>query len=439
MKNRVIILGAGLSGNGTKELLDYMGVYSYLVDDKIGIKTEDAYSINLKEISYFVKSPGISWENEFVQYLLKNSIKAMSEIEVAIMYLPKKIKLIGFTGTNGKTTTCTKTYEMLKYLGKDVKLAGNVGISFASTVKDILKNNLHVSHIVLELSSYQLENNTNIPLYISGIINLTPDHLTRYKDVYDYYKTKFNIFNDANWMILNENDEEFRKINDKIRIKTKKIHINSKEKTELSTIYRDGEYICIKDKKVEISSLSLKGEHNIENMLFILATAYILDLNMDEVIKFLQTTKSLEHRMEDFYSYKNLYFINDSKATNIDSAMKAINSYNEDIHLILGGYDKKIDNTELVELVKKKVSFVYLIGENYKIFEELFSKINYSNYIYLENIYNVVDYIYEKKEGVNKKTIILFSPATSSFDQFKNFEERGMKFKEYVLDKFKED
>ena len=188
---KAVVFGAGLSGQGAKELLEKNGYEVYLVDDKNGISSKEAIELLDKEkIEFIVKSPGIPWTVELLVKAKNKNIKIISEIDLAYKYMNKNIKIISFTGTNGKTTTATKMYELLEYSGKKVKLAGNAGYSFAKLVAD----EEELEYIVLELSSYQLENNPQVHSYIAGIINLTPDHLVRYDSVEDYYITKFNIF-----------------------------------------------------------------------------------------------------------------------------------------------------------------------------------------------------------------------------------------------------
>ena len=202
--------GAGLSGLGAKELLEKKGFEVYLIDDKIGISSLEGIKIvNSEKIEFIVKSPGISWKTELLLEAINKNIKIISEIDLAYKYMDKNIKIIGITGTNGKTTTATKIYELLEFAGFKTALAGNAGYSFAKLVSD----EVELEYIVLELSSYQLENNPKIHPFIAGNINLTPDHLMRYDSVDDYYITKFNIFNNQDeddYMLLNIDDKEFK-------------------------------------------------------------------------------------------------------------------------------------------------------------------------------------------------------------------------------------
>ena len=175
--------------------------------------------------------------------------------------------------------------------------------------------------------------------------------------------------------------------------------------------------------------MSLKGQHNLENMLFLIGTARILGIPDDTTKEFLKTTKALEHRIEDFFVKGNTTFINDSKGTNVESTLKAIDSFDNSIILICGGDDKKICNDELVKKIKEKVSFVYLIGDNAPLLIKDMEKAGYKNYRNLETLENILNYFKEDMDFSENQTI-LFSPATSSFCQFKNFEHRGEVFKE---------
>lgn len=449
---KVIVFGAGLSGIGAKQLLEKNGFDVYLVDDKIGISSKEGIKIlNNEDIEFIVKSPGISWKVELLETAQEKGIKVISEIDLAYKYMNKSIKIISITGTNGKTTTATKIFELLEFAGKKVKLAGNAGFSFAKLVAD----EEELEYVVLELSSYQLENNPQIHSNIAGIINLTPDHLARYKNVEEYYITKFNIFGKQtkdDFALINLDDKEFFELYEnkklKEKIKAKKIYLSKDKKGNVfvdngsifvmknleNTIETTNEIIeNIAEKIIDVKDLALKGVHNLENMLFTISVGKILEIENEKIVQFLKTTKALEHRLENFYVKDNTVFINDSKGTNVESTLKAIDSFENKITLILGGDDKKVSNKELVKKIKEKVSFVYLIGVNASILINDMEKIGYKNYKNLETLENVIKYLQEKEDFTEDKTILL-SPATSSWCQFKNFEHRGNTFKKLVLD-----
>lgn len=449
---KAVVFGAGLSGLGAKELLEKKGYEVYLVDDKNGVPSSEAMELLDKEkIEFIVKSPGIPWKVELLVKAKDKNIKIISEIDLAYKYMDKNIKVISFTGTNGKTTTATKMYELLEYAGKKVRLAGNAGFSFAKLVAD----EEDLEYIVLELSSYQLENNPQIHSYIAGIINLTPDHLARYDSVEDYYITKFNIFSrqtEQDFALINLDDEVFKKLYDEKElwknIKSEKIYLSKEKKGNVFVM--DGIVYTMKnlEKKADevkdediheyaealipVRELSLKGSHNLENMLFLIGAAKILGIPGEKTAEFLKTTKALEHRLENFFIKEKTVFINDSKGTNVESTLKAIDSFDDSIVLILGGDDKKISNRELVERIKERVDSVYLIGDNAPLLIKDMEEVGYKNYRNMETLENILDY-FKKNMDFSKEQTVLFSPATSSFCQFKNFEHRGNVFKELTV------
>lgn len=449
---KAVVFGAGLSGLGAKELLEKKGYEVYLVDDKNGMPSSEAMEFLDKEkIEFIVKSPGIPWKVELLVKAKDKNIKIISEIDLAYKYMDKNIKVISFTGTNGKTTTATKMYELLEYAGKKARLAGNAGFSFAKLVAD----EEDLEYIVLELSSYQLENNPQIHSHIAGIINLTPDHLARYDSVEEYYITKFNIFSrqtEQDFALINLDDEVFKKLYDEKElwknIKSEKIYLSKEKKGNVFVM--DGIIYTMKnlEKKADevknedihkyaealipVRELSLKGSHNLENMLFLIGAAKILGIPDEKTAEFLKTTKALEHRLENFFIKGKTVFINDSKGTNVESTLKAIDSFDNSIILILGGDDKKISNRELVERIKERVDSVYLIGDNAPLLIKDMEELGYKNYRNMETLENILDY-FKKNIDFSKEQTVLFSPATSSFCQFKNFEHRGNVFKELTV------
>ena len=450
----IIVFGAGISGLGAVKLLESKGKEVALIDDKVSkLKTEDGLRfIEEKEIEYIVKSPGISFKSKLITKAMEKNIPIYSEIDIAYEYMDKNIEIIAFTGTNGKTTTCTKTYELFKKAGFRVELGGNVGKSYA----EIVYENKELDYIVLELSSYQLEHSPKIKPKIAGIINLTPDHLSRYDSIEDYYLTKFNIFRNQDkkdYVIVNMEDNNFISLSDKVKdsenyTKPKRLFVSKQDKgnifihetdiyimKDLSSrynpkfnIHQQAEVLMNKDE------ISLKGEHNLENTLFIIAAAKICNIPNKVIKNFLVETKSIEHRMEEFFKISESIFVNDSKGTNVDSTIKAINSYKEDECLICGGEDKKVPLEELAKSIKNKVEFTFIYGENRFLIENELKKVGYNKYKLFETVDECIDNIKESYK-FDIKRYFLFSPATSSFDQFTNFEKRGEYFKNIVFKK----
>jgi len=322
--------------------------------------------------------------------------------------------------------------ELLQFAGYKAAYAGNIGKSFAELVCE----GADLDYLVLELSSYQLEAMPTFKPYISIIINLTPDHLDRYGNLKDYYDAKFNLLDNqdsSDYTIVNMDDPEIMNRYEIKSVKAVKIFISKEEKLFADFNVKNGMVFYKADSVMEIAKLALKGIHNLENVLFMTAAAKIIGISMEKTAEFFYSTEGLEHRMEEFFTYGKVQFINDSKGTNLDATLKAIDGYNEKVILICGGKDKKLDLTPLAKLIKEKTKELFLIGETSDKLEELVLKEGYpADKIYnLKEIEKVVAKMREVYNGTEEETVI-FSPAASSFDQFKSFEERGKIFKELV-------
>lgn len=412
---KAMVFGAGVSGQGARKLLEKIGYLVYLVDDRTGISSSEGEKL-LDEIEIFIKSPGVPY-NSLVLKAKEKNIKVIDEIELCYRYLKKNknlAKIIAITGTNGKTTTTAKITELLNFAGYKAECAGNIGKSFS----ELLLENKKLNYIVLELSSFQLENLEEFEPEISMVTNLTPDHLSRYKDEKEYYDTKFNICKNQKegYFICNMDSDEI--------VKRKKmfpkniLKISQDKKSDIS----------LENYKKEL--FTLKGKHNLENILFMIAVGKLCNIPEEKIAEFLYTTKNLEHRMEEFFEYKNIKFINDSKGTNIDSTKFAVEAFENPI-LICGGYDKGLEWQPLVEIIKNNVKDVYLIGEIATILEEKLIELSYPRIRInvVKTITNALIEIKKKYDG-DKEEVVILSPATSSYDQFKNYEERGRIFKE---------
>lgn len=434
-----IVFGAGLSGNSAKKILEKNGRDVILVDDKIGTSSSEAMKL-LENVDLFIKSPGIPYI-ELITRAKGMGIEVIDEIELAYRELKKispDTKIIAITGTNGKTTTTAKIAELINFAGFKAKACGNIGKPFGETVLE----NEGLDYIVLECSSFQLENIVEFKADIAMIINLAPDHMDRYAKVEDYYDVKFNVGKNQgkkDKFILNLKDRESLKRISMISGEIFPISAESRVAVENMSpkIYTQEGKIFFEDEEIiDICDLALKGKHNLENMLFVTAVGKIIGIENSKIREFLREAKPIEHRLETFCKREKTLFINDSKGTNIESTRFAVEAYPNSI-LICGGKDKKLDLTPLALLIKDHVKEVYLIGENRFLIEEKLKENGYPS----EKIYNVetldrcMDVLYENLD-LKDENIVLFSPATSSFDQFKNFEERGKIFKEMIIKRF---
>lgn len=424
-----MVFGLGVSGKGAKALLEKEGYEVFAVDDKLAMSSEEAMQ-HIDEIEIFVKSPGVPYTS-LVKEVQKKQVKILDEIELAYQYIVKynkKITLVAVTGTNGKTTTTSKIAELLNFAGKKAVAAGNIGRSFA----DVLLDSVDYEYVVLELSSYQLENVYDFTPYISLVTNLTPDHISRYASFQEYYDTKFHICQNQreenSYFLFNIDHEELRK-REKL-MKGKKVSLSKKGQADVCV--KDGKIFYFSEEIMSVKDLSLKGEHNLENSLFIITAGQLLGVACQKIREFLMQTQPLEHRMERCLQYGKLEFINDSKGTNIDSAKFALDAYPGCI-LICGGYDKQVDLNPLADIIVKQVKEVYLIGVIAKQIEELLVERKYeaSRIHSLETIENSLLDI-KNRFGKEDEEVVLLSPATSSFDQFDSFEHRGKVFKALV-------
>ncbi|OQY10596.1 MAG: UDP-N-acetylmuramoyl-L-alanine--D-glutamate ligase [Fusobacteriia bacterium 4572_132] len=425
--NKILIYGAGVSGRGAEKLAQKEKIEYLLIDDKKGFDDKKLLS-ELNQYDLLIKSPGISFGNKIIKKAKEINIKIIDEIEFAFAF--SKSKIIAITGTNGKTTTTTKIKEMLDFSGYSVSYAGNIGNSFA----ELIAEGKETEYVILELSSYQLEGIKKFKPYIAMVINLTPDHLNRYESLNEYYKSKMNIFKNQSkedYAIINADDKEMLSLYNK-DFKAKQIKV-SKENKDVEIYVENGKIYVGKEEILEVKKLGLKGIHNLENVLFIVSVANILGIESKKVRGFLYNTKGLEHRMEEFYKIENTVFINDSKGTNVDATIKALNSYEDKVVLITGGKDKKLDLEELLKTIMKKSKKVFLIGETANKIENGLIKKGYKK----ANLFNIkrIDKIREelsKKVDFKKENIVLFSPAASSFDQFQSYQKRGEIFKKII-------
>lgn len=426
---KAMVYGAGVSGLAACELLGKNGYKVILVDDKKGLTSQEAMS-ELDNVELFVKSPGIPY-NQLINEVKSKKIELIDEIELAYRYSKGKFKIIAVTGTNGKTTTTSKIAGLLEKGGYRVEAGGNIGKAFAQIVLEEKK----LDFVVLELSSYQLENLKDFRANLSLVINLSPDHMDRYEKEEDYYLAKFNIKNNADendFFILNLDCKESVKLYEKA--KEKLVKVSSLGNKEADFYVENGILKSKNEEILEASKLSLKGKHNLENIMFMVATAKIFGISNEIIREYLYNTESLEHRMENFLEVDGVVFVNDSKGTNIDSTIKAIEAYETKPILICGGKDKYVDLKPLAKVIAEKVKALYLIGDTADIVEKLVVEAGYDS----KKVYSLktIEKVLEEMK-TEKGDIVLFSPAHSSFDQFANYIERGRIFKELVNKKFK--
>ena len=444
-KEMTTILGSGLSGIGAIKLAIKKNIPIYLSDHSIisndtkefllknNIKfEEDGHNwdiiSNSKEI---VISPGISAKMVIKHIPSFNKKNIVSEIEFASRFTNSFI--IGITGSNGKTTTSFLIHDILKKAGFNVGIAGNMGRSFSESVADNLYD-----YYVLELSSFQLDDIVNFNPNISVILNISKDHLDRYDySLANYISSKFRIAknqNSENKLIINGKCKNSMNFLKRFKIKSEIIIINNRNmKNEKSNMIFQS-YDKIKSKInnnkliMDINNLSIQGNHNIQNSMAAICVAQLLNISNESVKESLTSFKNIQHRLEHFLTIQKVKYINDSKATNVNAVYYALESLNAPIIWIIGGVDKGNDYSDLIPLVKNKVKAIICLGKDNTKPIEFFS--NYCDLIVSTN--NMKDAVKSAYGFAKQDDTVLLSPACASFDLFKNFEDRGDKFKEEV-------
>ena len=441
---RLVILGGGESGVGTAILGQQKG-YDVFVSDfgKIKENYKEVLSINgiawedekhteefILNADVVMKSPGIPEKAPIVKKLIEKEIPVISEIELAVQFTDATT--IGITGSNGKTTTTLLTYHLLKEAGLNVGLAGNIGKSFAWQVAE----NKHDIY-VLELSSFQLDGIINYKPHIAIITNISPDHLDRYNYDYNLYiGSKFRITKnqtEADYLIYDNEDEAIQNWLKNNKIKANKVPFSLITKPENQGAFLEDNNINSTINKelftMPINELALEGKHNIKNAMAATAVAQLLNIRKQTIRESLTNFQGAEHRLEKVLKIQGVQYINDSKATNVNSVFYALDSMTTPTVWIVGGVDKGNDYDELMPLVREKVKAIVCLGvDNTKI-------INAFN--------NVVDVMVETtsmSEAVQlaqrlaeKGDSVLLSPACASFDLFENYEDRGQQFKQAIF------
>jgi UDP-N-acetylmuramoylalanine--D-glutamate ligase len=439
---RIVVLGAAESGAGAAILAHKKG-FDVFVSDMGIIKSEyhllleqhniryeqgghtEEYILNANEI---IKSPGIPEKSELIKKIRAAGIPIISEIEFAGRYTTAK--MIGITGTNGKTTTTMLVYHILEKAGMNVGLAGNVGKSLALQVAE--KNH---THYVIELSSFQLDDMHQFKCDIAILTNITPDHLDRYDyDVKKYVNAKFRIVQNqtgADAFIYCADDELTKEFlaNNELRPHQYPFSIKKKltegawlEENEITVQTHHNKFNML------IHELALQGKHNLYNSMAAGIAARVLDIRKEVIRESLSDFRNVEHRLEFVSTVHGIEFVNDSKATNINSTWYALESFNKPVILILGGVDKGNDYSVLEELVKEKVKAIVCLGKDNSKILEAFSEI-IPEIVETESAEQAVRESYRLGK---KGDVVLLSPACASFDLFENYEDRGRQFKKAV-------
>ena len=447
MSKRIVILGAGESGTGCAVLAQKQG-FDVFVSDAGSIKDKYTQELSAAGIAFesgahtadlilnadeIIKSPGIPDKAEMVKKVIEKGIPIISEIEFANRYTTAKH--IAITGTNGKTTTTMLCYHILKKAGFNVGLGGNVGKSYARQVAED-----HYDYYVLELSSFQLDNTYHFKPHVAILCNITPDHLDRYNyDLKLYINSKFRI-------CMNQSEEDYfiycaddpitkehmkdYKILAQLRPfsfyteQTSGAYVHEKQFNLLYNLPKTSNQLLT----MFINDFALKGIHNSYNSMAAAIAANVLNINKDVIRESLIDFQNVEHRLEYVATVGGVDFINDSKATNVNSTWYALESMDKPVVWIVGGVDKGNDYTALLPLVKEKVKVIVCLGvDNHKIHEAFGKHVDI-----MLNTSSADEAVLVAKRFSEKGDVVLLSPACASFDLFANYEDRGWQFKAAV-------
>lgn len=386
------------------------------------IITNDQDELVNDTYDYIIKNPAIKKDNKAVLKAKSLNIPVINEIEASYEFLPKDVKIIAITGSNGKTTTTTITYELLKYLNNNIYIGGNIGIPLSSIVEEVKSNDI----IVLEISDHQLCDMYNFKADISVITNLSEVHID-FHDSYENYKNvKKKIFNnqtETDITILNKDNLDVMELSKDI--KPKKIFFSSKEKSD--AYLQNNKLIFNNEEIIDIKDIKIKGTHNYENIMIAIIIAKKFGVTNQHIKEFLSKFGGVEHRIEYVKTLNNRKFYNDSKATNNKSTIIALDSFQEPTILIMGGLDRNIPFDEIGSHLKN-TKYIICYGETkYKI-KEFADKFKV-NSIVVDNLNEATNKAYELSQ---ENDVILLSPACASWDQYPDFETRGNEFKEIV-------
>ena len=444
---KILVAGTGKSGICATELLLSKGAQVVLFDENkkgnvdaskvmenfsnskdVELVLGSIDNVDLDNIQYMVLSPGISFESPFTDGFREKNIPIYSEIELA--YQLSEGTIAAITGTNGKTTTTSLVGEIMKAHSANTYVVGNIGIPYTK----IANKTDNDSIIVAEISSFQLETIIDFKPKVSAILNLTPDHLDRHHTMENYGATKFKIgMNQTkeDVMVLNYDDAFTKDMAEKSEATV--VFFSRLHTLDKGVFLKNG-VITLVDEDKEIGffkpeELKILGGHNVENVMAAVAIAYYMGVNVDTIKTVTKNFAGVEHRIEYVGTVDGTMYYNDSKGTNPDAAIKAVEAMIRPTLLIGGGYDKKVPFDDWVKTFEGKVKLLVLLGQTAKDIAACCDKYGYKNYVFADSLEEAIDIC---KEKATSDDAVLLSPACASWGMFDNYEQRGDMFRDYV-------
>ena len=411
-KNNKILITDIKENNDDVSLLENLGVEVKITDEQAEL-LDSSFDV-------VVKNPGIKLDHPVVLKATELNIPIITELEVAYRYLPD-VKIVGITGSNGKTTTTTIIYNILKEAGLPVHLAGNIGLPLCNQISEIKDGDI----LVVEISSHQLVNLDKFKVDIAVLTNLSPVHLDHFGTYENYKNNKLRIFNNQSAediAILNKGDGEVFDLTK--NLKANKLYFSSKGNAD---IYLNDKSIIYNDEVYNFKDIRVKGTHNYENIMASILACKQFDVSYESIMNVLSKFGGVEHRIEFVKEVNGREFYNDSKATNVMSTITALKAFDNDVILLLGGLDRGHSFDELVPYLSH-TKYIVCFGETKYRIEEFSRKNNIDVYV----VDDIVEATKKAYEISKKGDTILLSPACASWDQFNSFEERGDAFKETI-------
>lgn len=442
---RVLVFGAAKSGISATKLLQKQEAYVILYDSNTNLKVgdfEDKFDIQkgfmlltgklseeiMDTLDLVVLSPGVPIDLPEVELMKAKNIPIWGEVELA--YRLSKGKVIGITGTNGKTTTTTLVGDIMRTYFNEVYVVGNIGKPYTDIALETTDNSV----VIAEISSFQLETIKKFKPDVSAILNITPDHLNRHHTMETYIQMKENIAINqtmTEYCVLNYEDEVLRRMAD--RLHTRILFFSSARRLENGLfLYGDDIFYAMDGTTIKICNtdeLKVLGKHSYENVMAAVGIAILLGVPMENIIKAITSFQAVEHRIEFVETIHGVTYYNDSKGTNPDASMKAIQAMKNPTILIGGGYDKGASFDEWIEAFDGKVKYLVLLGETKEKIAQTARNHGFTNIIMVDSLKEAVLVSTQKAEPGDA---VLLSPACASWGMFENYEERGRLFKEYV-------
>ena len=445
LNKKITVLGLSISGISVAKYAQKHGGQVFISEKKetaeedketikeleqLGIEIETGQNSReaIERADLIVTSPSIPPKAPVFEIIKELNKEVISEPDFAYLNKKENQKFITITGTNGKTTTTKLVSEILTNAGYNAPFCGNIGVP----PTDLLEDN--VDYFVCEISSYQIYHSKYLKPYIGVFINYTPDHVTWHGSAEQYFKDKASHFlgkNAPQYAVLNYNDKKIKELNAQCPSEI----IAFEDEFEEKSVFEKSHKIFYKneqnmEKVCDLENAKIFGKHNYQNIMAAVSVAKILNINNDTIQTTIDNFDAPEHRIEFVRELNGIKYYNDSKATNCDSTICALKAFKDKVVLIAGGRDKMTDLTEMCEIIAQKASNVILIGEATERFKKALEETGYNKIHLANSLEEAIDIGEELNQGD-----VLLSPACASFDMFKNFEERGKAFKDYVLSK----